>query len=156
MKEIGLEIQRRAVLPMGADPGSEAEYQGLMNELYQTYGATRSRLLRPVISKKMAEIAASPSSSKDLVSFAQSGLGFLRGICEDEYNLWKEWFANDDALYEFLEELVEPFYHMVLVIMLVLKCMMYSRRSSSKMAARESEHMVCHLSSAVLVMPALQ
>ena len=111
MKEIGIEIQKRAVLPAGAEPGSEAEYQGLMNELYQTYGTARSRLLRPIIAKKMAELAAGPSSSKDLVAFAQSGMGFLRGICADEYELWCEWFTNaDDALYDFLEELVEPFY----------------------------------------------
>ena len=91
MKEIGREIQKRAVLPEGAEQGSEAEYMGLMNELYATYGAARSRLLRPIIGKKMAELAASPaSSSKDLVSFAQSGMSFLRGICADEYELWCE------------------------------------------------------------------
>jgi hypothetical protein len=110
MREIGIEIQKRAVLPQGAEPGSEAEYQGLMNELYQTYGTARSRLLRPIIAKKMGEIAALPGSSKDLVSFAQSGMSFLRGICSDEYDLWNEWFTDDEALYEFLEELIDPFY----------------------------------------------
>jgi hypothetical protein len=110
MREIGIEIQKRAVLPAGAEPGSEAEYQGLMNELYQTYSTARSRLLRPIIAKKMGEIAALPGSSKDLVSFAQSGISFLRGICSDEHDLWNEWFTNDEALYEFLEELIDPFY----------------------------------------------
>jgi hypothetical protein len=110
MKEIGLEIQRRAVLPAGAEPGSEAEYQSLMNELYQSYGATRGRLLRPIVVKKIGEIAAAPSTSKDLVSFARSSISFIRGICSDEYDLWSEWFTNDDALYAFLEEMVDPFY----------------------------------------------
>jgi len=28
----------------------------------------------------------------------------------DEYNLWKEWFATDGGLYEFLEAMCEPLY----------------------------------------------
>jgi hypothetical protein len=110
MKAVGLEIQKRAVLPAGAEPGSEAEYQSLMNELYQSYGAARGRLLRPIIVKKMSEIAAAPSTSKDLVSFARSSVSFIRGICSDEYDLWSEWFTSDGALYAFLEAMIEPFY----------------------------------------------
>ncbi|KIW02820.1 uncharacterized protein PV09_05878 [Verruconis gallopava] len=110
MKAIGLEIQKRAILPEGAEPGSEAEYQSLMNELYQSYGAARGKLLRPIINKNMSEIAASPNTSKDLVSFARSSISFIRGICSDEYDLWGEWFASDAALYSFLEEMMDPFY----------------------------------------------
>jgi hypothetical protein len=110
LKSIGLEIQRRAIPPAGAEPGTEAEYQSLMNELYQSYAATRGRLLRPIIAKKMSDIAAAPSTSKDLVSFARSSLSFVRGMCLDEYDLWGEWFASDEALYHFLETIIEPFY----------------------------------------------
>jgi hypothetical protein len=110
LKQIGLEIQRRAVPPEGAEPGSEAEYQSLMNELYQSYSATRGRILRPIIAKKMADIAAAPSTSKDLISFARSSISFIRSVCSDEYDLWGEWFASDEGLSPFLEAMMDPFY----------------------------------------------
>lgn len=110
LKQIGLEIQRRAVPPEGAEPGTEAEYQSLMNELYQSYSATRGRILRPIIAKKMADIAAAPSTSKDLISFSRSSISFIRSVCSDEYDLWNEWFASDEGLYPFLEAMMDPFY----------------------------------------------
>jgi len=110
LMELGLEIQKRAVPPVDAEPGAEAEYQSLMNELYQSYSATRGRLILPLIAKKMAEIALAPSTSKDVVAFARSSISYMRGLCVDEYNLWKEWFASDGGLYEFLEAMCEPLY----------------------------------------------
>lgn len=110
LKKMGLEIQKRAVLPAGADPGSEAEYQSLMNELYQSYSATRGRLILPIVTKKIGEIAQAPSTSKDLVSFARSSISYIRGICFDEYNLWGEWFDGNGGLYDFLESMCEPLY----------------------------------------------
>jgi hypothetical protein len=110
LKQIGLEIQKRALPPAGAEPGTEAEYQSLMNELYQSYATTRGRLMRPIITKKISDIAAAPSTSKDLVSFARSSMSFIRGICSDEYDLWGEWFATDATLYSFLEAMIEPLY----------------------------------------------
>jgi hypothetical protein len=110
LKTIGLEIQKRAVLPKGSAPGAEAEYQSLMNELYQSYSTTRGRLILPIVSKKISEIAQAPSTSKDLVSFARSSISYLRGICFDEYDLWREWFEGDGGLYDFLEALCEPLY----------------------------------------------
>ena len=110
LKRMGLEIQRRAVVPVGAEPGSEPEYQGLMNELYQNYSAARNRLLSPLIAKKMADIANAPSTSKDLVAFARTAITYVRGICLDEYDLWYEWFYTDGALYDFLEGTCEPFF----------------------------------------------
>jgi hypothetical protein len=110
LKTIGLEIQKRAVLPKGSAPGAEAEYQSLMNELYQSYSTTRGRLILPIVSKKISEIAQAPSTSKDLVSFARSSISYLRGICFDEYDLWREWFDGEGGLYDFLEALCEPLY----------------------------------------------
>jgi hypothetical protein len=110
LKTIGLEIQKRAVLPKGSAPGAEAEYQSLMNELYQSYSATRGRLILPIVSKKINEIAQAPSTSKDLVSFARSSLSALRLICLDECSLWREWFDGDGGLYDFLEAMCEPLY----------------------------------------------
>ncbi|OCL14825.1 Sec34-domain-containing protein, partial [Glonium stellatum] len=110
LKRIGLEIQKRAVLPAGAEPGAEAEYQSLMNELYQSYSTTRGRLILPIVTKKIGEIAQAPSSSKDLVAFARSSISYIRGICFDEYDLWAEWFDGEGGLYDFLEAICEPLY----------------------------------------------
>lgn len=110
LKSIGIEIQKRAVLPPGAAPGAEAEYQSLMNELYQSYSATRGRLILPIITKKIGEIAQAPSTSTDLVAFARSSISYIRGICFDECDLWREWFEGDGGLYDFLEAVCEPLY----------------------------------------------
>jgi conserved oligomeric Golgi complex subunit 3 len=108
LKRLGMEIQRRSEPPPGSAPGTEGEYQGLMNELHQSYWSTRAKLLSPIIHKKMSEIAAAPSTSKDLVSFARSAIAFIRGLCFDEYDLWNEWFSSENMLYEYLEGLCEP------------------------------------------------
>lgn len=110
LKALGLEIQKRAVLtPDDVDAGREPEYLGLLRELYQSYAATRGRLILPLVAKKMAELAASPQHT-DVMSFAKTAVSFIRGICLDEYDLWFEWFETDGALYEFLESLMEPMY----------------------------------------------
>ncbi|KAI9834233.1 MAG: hypothetical protein M1819_003071 [Sarea resinae] len=110
LKQLAFEIQKRAALPAGAEPGAEAEYQSLMNELYTSYSATRSKLILPVVWKRIGEIAAAPSSAKDLVAFARSSIGYVRGVCLDEYDLWYEWFEGPDGLYQFLESVCEPLY----------------------------------------------
>lgn len=110
LKQMGLEIQKRAVVPAGAEPGAEAEYQSLMNELYQSYSTTRGRLILPMVTKKIGEIAQAPSTSKDLVAFARSSISYIRRICFDEYDLWGEWFEGDRGLYDYLESMCEPLY----------------------------------------------
>lgn len=110
LKQVAQEIRKRAVLPAGAEPGAEAEYQSLMNELYTSYSATRGKLVIPLARKKIADVAMAPSSSKDLVSFARSSIGYTRGVCSDEYELWREWFEGEDGLYDFLDSVCEPLY----------------------------------------------
>jgi conserved oligomeric Golgi complex subunit 3 len=110
LKKLGQEIQKRAAAPEGAAPGTEGEYQGLLNELHQSYSTTRARLLQPIVSKRMTELSSTPSTSGDLVQFARSGVNFIRGLCSDEYDLWGEWFTDDQMLYPFLDSLCEPFY----------------------------------------------
>lgn len=110
LKEAAQEIRKRAVVPSDAEAGAEAEYQSLMNELYTSYSATRGKLVIPLVTKKITEIAMAPSSSKDLVAFARSSIGYTRGICSDEYGLWHDWFEGDDGLYDFLESVCEPLY----------------------------------------------
>ncbi|CAK3963345.1 Conserved oligomeric Golgi complex subunit 3 [Lecanosticta acicola] len=110
LKALGVEIQKRAVpTPDDVDNGREPEYLGLQRELYQSYSATRGRLILPLVAKKMADLAANPQQT-DVLSFVKSSISFLRGICLDEYDLWFEWFETDGALYEFLESLMDPMY----------------------------------------------
>ncbi|KAF1843950.1 Sec34-domain-containing protein [Cucurbitaria berberidis CBS 394.84] len=110
LKTIGQEIQKRAVLPAGAAPGAEAEYQSLMNELYQSYSTTRGRLILPIVTKKISDIAQAPSTSTDLVAFARSSISYMRDLCFSEGDLWREWFEGDGGLYDFLEAMCEPLY----------------------------------------------
>ncbi|CAF9923330.1 MAG: Golgi transport complex subunit 3 [Heterodermia speciosa] len=110
LKEVAFEIRKRSVISAGAEPGAEAEYQSLMNELYTSYAATRGRLVIPLTRKKMNEISLASSTSKELVSFARSSIGYVRGVCSDEYELWCEWFEGEDGLYDFLESVCEPLY----------------------------------------------
>ena len=110
LKDVALEIRKRSVFSAGAEPGAEAEYQSLMNELYTSYAATRGRLVIPLTRKKMNDISIAPSTSKELVSFTRSSVGYIRGVCSDEYELWREWFEGEDELYDFLESVCEPLY----------------------------------------------
>lgn len=110
LKRLGQEIQKRAVLSAGAEVGAEAEYESLMNELYQSYSATRGRLIMPIVTKQIKDISAAPSSSKDLIAFARSSVSYIHGICLDEIDLWREWFDHDGGVYDFLESICEPLY----------------------------------------------
>lgn len=109
MKELGLEIQKRANPAADAQPGEEGEYQSLMNELHQSFAACRARLLLPLIQKQLAETAEA-SGLNDLVQFARSAIGYIRGVCLDEFELWQEWFHGQRGVYDFLESLCEPLY----------------------------------------------
>ena len=110
LKQLALEIQKRAIPDPATRENTQAEYQSLVNELHQSYGAARGRLIIPLIRRKMDEINMAPSTSKDLVSFAKSSISYIRAICMDEHELWHEWFDGEDGLYAFLETICEPLY----------------------------------------------
>jgi hypothetical protein len=110
LKQIGLEIQKRAVPPLDPDQGTEAEYQSLLNELYTNYATIRGKLITPLVHKRLGEIAQAPSTSKDLVAFARASISYVRGVCLDEFDLWSEWFHGQGGLYDFLETICEPLY----------------------------------------------
>lgn len=110
LKALGLEIQKRGVpTPDDVDAGREPEYASLLRELYQSYSATRGRLILPLVGKKLAELGSAPLQA-DVLAFAKASISFMRGICLDEHELWYEWFETDGALYDFLESLMEPLY----------------------------------------------
>ncbi|KAI9822449.1 MAG: Golgi transport complex subunit 3 [Pycnora praestabilis] len=110
LKEVGQAIHKRTISSAGAEAGGETEYQSLMNELYQSYSTTRGRLVIPIVRKRMTEIAMAPSTSIDLVAFARTSISYIRGICLDEHELWRDWFQGDEKLFEFLESVCEPLY----------------------------------------------
>lgn len=109
MKELGLEIQKRANPPADAEQGTEGEYQSLMNELHASFAACRARLILPIVHKRLSEIGQAPSS-RDLVQSARASISYVRGICLDEFELWSEWFHGYRGLYDFLESICEPLY----------------------------------------------
>jgi conserved oligomeric Golgi complex subunit 3 len=110
LKALGLEIQKRAVPnPDDVDAGREPEYLSLLRELYESYSATRGRLMLPLVTKKMVELASTTEQTA-VLAFAKSSLSFMRGICLDEYDLWFEWFETEGALYDFLESLMDPLF----------------------------------------------
>lgn len=110
MKQIGLEIQKRAVPPLDPDQGTEAEYQSLLNELHTNYAAIRGKLIIPLVRRRLGEISQAPSSSGELVAFARASISYVRGVCLDEFDLWSEWFHGQGGLYDFLETICEPLY----------------------------------------------
>lgn len=103
LKQIGLEIQKRAVPPLDPEQGTEAEYQSLLNELHANYAAIRGKLIVPLVRKKLNEIAQAPSTSTDLVAFARGSISYIRGVCLDEFDLWGEWFHGQGGLYDFMK-----------------------------------------------------
>jgi conserved oligomeric Golgi complex subunit 3 len=109
MKQLGLEIRKRANPAADAEPGTEGEYQSLMNELHTTFATSRGRLILPLIHKRLAEIGQAPSS-KDLDAFALACISYIRGMCMDEFELWGEWFHGQKGLYTLLDSICEPVY----------------------------------------------
>ena len=110
MKDLGLEIHKRANPSADEDPEKEGEYQSLMNELHVSFAASRGRLIIPLVRQRLASIAQAPSTSTDLVPFARASISYVRGICLDEFELWGEWFHGQRGLYDFLEAVCEPLY----------------------------------------------
>ena len=110
LKQVGMEIQKRAVLRTATEAGRETEYQSLMNELTQSYANIRGKLILPLVTKRIGEIAIAPSTAKDLVAFARSSISYIQGICADEFDLWYAWFATNSGLYDFLESICEKLF----------------------------------------------
>ncbi|KAL5334022.1 Sec34-like family-domain-containing protein [Aspergillus crustosus] len=164
LKQISLEIQKRAVPPVDPDQGIEAEYQSLLNELHANYAVTRGKLVVPLVRRRLGEIAQSPSTSKDLVAFARASISYVRGVCLDEFDLWSEWFHGHGGLYDFLETICEPLYdhlrpriiHEDTVVKLCQLCTLLQTRYLFDQE-EETEYMdVNQLDFSALIQPALE
>lgn len=164
LKQIGLEIQKRAVPPVNPEQSNEAEYQNLMNELHSNFAATRARLIIPLARRKLNEITQTPSSSKDFVSFARASISYIRGVCLDEYDLWGEWFHGHGGLYDFLETICEPLYdhlrpriiHETNIVNLCQLCTLLQTRYFLDPDDETEPVDANHLDFSILIQPALQ
>jgi hypothetical protein len=164
LKQLGLEIQKRAVPPVDPEQGTEAEYQSLMSELHTSFAATRGKLIIPLVRKKLASIAQAPSTSKDLVAFARASIGYVRGICLDEFDLWGEWFHGQAGLYDFLESVCEPLYdhlrpriiHETKLIKLCQLCTLLQTRYLSDPEEETEYNDPNQLEFSILIQPALE
>ena len=110
LKQIGMEIEKRASQSTESEGDAGKEYRNLMRELHQNFASTRQKLVVPLMRRKIGDMLMAPSTSNDIVAFARSIINYTRSICLDEYDLWKEWFEGDDGLYGFLESVCEPLY----------------------------------------------
>ncbi|OJJ51608.1 hypothetical protein ASPZODRAFT_127716 [Penicilliopsis zonata CBS 506.65] len=164
LKQIGLEIHKRAVPPVDPEQGTEAEYKSLLNELHANFSATRGRLIVPLVRKKLNDISQAPSTSKDLVAFARASISYIRGICLDEYDLWGEWFHGQEGLYDFLETICEPLYdylrpriiHEDKIIKLCQLCTLLQTRYFSDPDEDTENTDVTNLDFSILIQPALE
>ena len=164
LKELAQEIRKRAYVSAGAEPGAEAEYQSLMNELYTGYSATRGKLILPLITKKIGEISMAPSTSEDLVTFARSSIGYMKGISADEYSLWLEWFEGEDGLYDFLESICEALFdqlrprivHEHQILKLCELCTLLQTQYFRDIDDEPEEQMQGQFDFSILIQPALE
>lgn len=118
----------------------------------------------PIVAKKVNEIAQAPSTSKDLVAFARSSISYIRGICIDEHDLWREWFDGDGGMYDFLEAMCEPLYdhlrprtiHETHILKLCEMCTLLQTRYMEDDEDEQSPIEADKLDFSILVHPALQ
>ncbi|KAI5294516.1 Golgi transport complex subunit 3 [Ascosphaera acerosa] len=169
MAQIGLEIQKRAVIPIDAAPDAEPEYQSLLGELHAAFASARGGIIIPLIRQKLYTISQTPSTSKDLVSFARASISYIRGICLDEFDLWGEWFHGQQGLYQYLESICEPLFdhlrpmilHETKLVNLCQLCTLLQTRYLSDAEddggePSESSPVTVQLDFSVLIQPALE
>ncbi|KFM56619.1 Conserved oligomeric Golgi complex subunit 3, partial [Stegodyphus mimosarum] len=80
------------------------DYELLLSDCHQCYFNQREILLGPSVSATITELAE--KHQKDHCSLVRSGCAFLLHVCEDEYQLFQQFFSqNTKYLSEFLEGL---------------------------------------------------
>ncbi|GIX84200.1 conserved oligomeric Golgi complex subunit 3 [Caerostris extrusa] len=80
------------------------DYQVLLSDCHQCYFSQRDILLGPSVSAAINDLAE--KHKKDHCSLVRSGCAFLLHICEDEHQLFHQFFSqNSKSLEEFLEGL---------------------------------------------------
>ncbi|KAF8149366.1 Sec34-like family-domain-containing protein [Crassisporium funariophilum] len=84
------------------------ELSALLAECHAAYFSTRRGLM---MSRIMEEIKGLDPSRSELVELTRSGCSYLKQLCTDEFNLYREFFSTaEDQLYQYLETLCDLLY----------------------------------------------
>uniref|UniRef100_A0A674I1J5 Conserved oligomeric Golgi complex subunit 3 n=1 Tax=Terrapene triunguis TaxID=2587831 RepID=A0A674I1J5_9SAUR len=85
------------------------EYQQLLNEIHQCYLAQREHLLGPSITSTVTELTS--QNNRDHCALVRSGCAFMVHVCQDEHQLYNEFFTKPTPkLDELLEKLCVSLY----------------------------------------------
>ncbi|KAL3056322.1 hypothetical protein OYC64_018919 [Pagothenia borchgrevinki] len=85
------------------------EYHQLLNEIHQCYLDQRDLLLSPSITSTITDLTK--QNSKDHCALVRSGCAFMVHVCQDEHQLYNEFFSKPTpALDELLEKLCLSLY----------------------------------------------
>ncbi|TFK66890.1 Sec34-domain-containing protein [Pluteus cervinus] len=95
------ELERRA----RAHP---EELSALLAECHKAYFTTRKGLLVP---RLVEEIRGLDPARTELVELTRAGCSYLKQVCTDEFNLYREFFSSgEEPLYQYLEGLCDYLY----------------------------------------------
>ncbi|KAF8557664.1 Sec34-domain-containing protein [Imleria badia] len=95
------ELERRAT----AHP---EELSALLSECHSAYFSARKTLL---VGRLMEEIRGLDPTHTELVELTNAGCAYLKQLCMDEFNLFREFFdSGEDQLYPYLETLCDYLY----------------------------------------------
>ncbi|XP_066562754.1 conserved oligomeric Golgi complex subunit 3 [Amia ocellicauda] len=85
------------------------EYQQLLGEIHQCYLEQRDQLLSPSITSTITDLTT--QNNKDHCALVRSGCAFMAHVCQDEHQLYNEFFSKPTAkLDELLEKLCLSLY----------------------------------------------
>nr|XP_020827002.1 conserved oligomeric Golgi complex subunit 3 isoform X2 [Phascolarctos cinereus] len=85
------------------------EYQQLLNEIHQCYLDQRELLLGPSITSTVTELTS--QNNRDHCALVRSGCAFMVHVCQDEHQLYNEFFTKPTSkLDELLEKLCVSLY----------------------------------------------
>ncbi|KAK5611297.1 Golgi transport complex subunit 3 [Crenichthys baileyi] len=86
-----------------------SEYQQLLDEIHQCYLDQREQLLSPCITSTITDLTK--QNSKDHCALVRSGCAFMVHVCQDEHQLFNEFFSKPTSkLDELLEKLCLSLY----------------------------------------------
>ncbi|KDR66382.1 hypothetical protein GALMADRAFT_259460 [Galerina marginata CBS 339.88] len=84
------------------------ELSALLAECHTAFLSTRKALLVPRV---MEEIRGLDPGRSELVELTREGCGYLKALCRDEWDLYREFFGTGEAgLYQYLESLCDLLY----------------------------------------------
>ncbi|TFK18300.1 Sec34-domain-containing protein [Coprinopsis marcescibilis] len=84
------------------------ELSSLLAECHAAYFSSRKALLLPKI---LEEIKGLDPTRSELVELTRAGCSYLKQLCTDEFNLYREFFSTaEDQLYQYLETLCDLLY----------------------------------------------